>query len=67
MADIYLKHSKDSLKYIECYKELAEEIPTQENFIKLAEAYFSIRVSTLGLVKISLFPDFGLIFRKSFI
>ena len=45
MADIYLKYSKDSLKYIECYKELAEGNPTQENLIKLAEAYFSIRVS----------------------
>ena len=45
MADIYLKYNKDSLKYIECYKELVEENPSQDNLMKLADAYFSIRVS----------------------
>lgn len=47
MADIYLKQNKDTKKFIECFKELAERFPTQENLIKLADAYFSIRVSQI--------------------
>ncbi|XP_065218694.1 tetratricopeptide repeat protein 21B-like [Planococcus citri] len=43
IADIHLKHNKDARKFIECFKELAERYPTQENLIKLADAYFSIR------------------------
>lgn len=45
MADIYLKHIKDTKMFIECFKELSERYPTQENLIKLADAYFSVRVS----------------------
>ncbi len=50
MAEIYLKFNNDTSKFIECYKELSEENPTQENLIKLAEAYFSIRVSGIFLI-----------------
>lgn len=44
MAEVYLKYNKDCANYIDCYKKLCEENPTQENLIKLGEAYFSVRV-----------------------
>lgn len=45
IAEIHLKFNKDSIKFVECHKQLAEKDPSHENLINLAEAYFSIRVS----------------------
>lgn len=45
IADIHLKYNKDSSKFVECYKKLADKDPSHENLINLAEAYFSVRVS----------------------
>ncbi|KAM5156061.1 tetratricopeptide repeat protein 21B isoform 3-T3 [Callospermophilus lateralis] len=43
MADIYLKHRKDKMLYITCYREIAERIPSPRSFLLLGDAYMNIQ------------------------
>ncbi|XP_036277766.1 tetratricopeptide repeat protein 21B isoform X3 [Pipistrellus kuhlii] len=43
MADIYLKHRKDKMLYITCYREIAEIMPSPHSFLLLGDAYMNIQ------------------------
>lgn len=43
MADIYLKHRKEKMLYITCYREIAERMPSPRSFILLGDAYMNIQ------------------------
>ncbi|VTJ82068.1 Hypothetical predicted protein [Marmota monax] len=43
MADIYLKHRKEKMLYITCYREIAERIPSPRSFLLLGDAYMNIQ------------------------
>ncbi|XP_006153641.1 tetratricopeptide repeat protein 21B isoform X1 [Tupaia chinensis] len=43
MADIYLKHRKEKMLYITCYREIAERIPNPRSFLLLGDAYMNIQ------------------------
>ncbi|XP_008061219.1 tetratricopeptide repeat protein 21B [Carlito syrichta] len=43
MADIYLKHRKDKMLYITCYREIAERKPDPSSFLLLGDAYMNIQ------------------------
>ncbi|XP_073097695.1 tetratricopeptide repeat protein 21B isoform X1 [Manis javanica] len=43
MADIYLKHRKEKMLYITCYREIAERMPSPRSFLLLGDAYMSIQ------------------------
>ncbi len=42
MADVYLNHEKDKVKYIVCYKELSERLPGPPTTQLLGDAYLNI-------------------------
>uniref|UniRef100_A0A2K6ETX3 Tetratricopeptide repeat domain 21B n=1 Tax=Propithecus coquereli TaxID=379532 RepID=A0A2K6ETX3_PROCO len=43
MADIYLKHRKEKMLYITCYREIAERMPNPRSFLLLGDAYMNIQ------------------------
>ncbi|OWJ99807.1 TTC21B [Cervus elaphus hippelaphus] len=43
MADIYLKHRKEKMLYITCYREMAERMPSSRSFLLLGDAYMNIQ------------------------
>ncbi|KAM7105392.1 tetratricopeptide repeat protein 21B [Molossus nigricans] len=43
MAEIYLKHRKEKMLYITCYREIAERIPSPRSFLLLGDAYMNIQ------------------------
>ncbi|KAM5325686.1 tetratricopeptide repeat protein 21B [Glossophaga mutica] len=43
MADIYLKHRKEKMLYITCYREIAERMPSPRSFLLLGDAYMNIQ------------------------
>uniref|UniRef100_A0A8C0TV90 Tetratricopeptide repeat protein 21B n=1 Tax=Canis lupus familiaris TaxID=9615 RepID=A0A8C0TV90_CANLF len=43
MADIYLKHRKEKMLYISCYREIAERMPSPRSFLLLGDAYMNIQ------------------------
>ncbi|TNN17382.1 Tetratricopeptide repeat protein, partial [Schistosoma japonicum] len=43
MADIYLHHRKKKKLYIACYRELTENLGTNETYLLLGEAYMTIQ------------------------
>ncbi|XP_059560212.1 tetratricopeptide repeat protein 21B isoform X1 [Myotis daubentonii] len=43
MADIYLKHRKEKMLYITCYREIAEIMPSPHSFLLLGDAYMNIQ------------------------
>lgn len=43
MADIYLKHRKEKMLYITCYREMAERMPSPRSFLLLGDAYMNIQ------------------------
>ncbi|KAK2509919.1 hypothetical protein MC885_009975 [Smutsia gigantea] len=43
MADIYLKHRKEKMLYITCYREIAERMPSPCSSLLLGDAYMSIQ------------------------
>ncbi|XP_007539386.1 tetratricopeptide repeat protein 21B isoform X1 [Erinaceus europaeus] len=43
MADIYLKHRKEKMLYITCYREIAEKIPGPRSLLLLGDAYMNIQ------------------------
>ncbi|XP_001096248.2 tetratricopeptide repeat protein 21B isoform X1 [Macaca mulatta] len=42
MADIYLKHRKDKMLYITCFREIAERMANPRSFLLLGDAYMNI-------------------------
>ncbi|XP_014641369.1 PREDICTED: tetratricopeptide repeat protein 21B isoform X1 [Ceratotherium simum simum] len=43
MADIYLKHRKEKMLYITCYREIAGRMPSPRSFLLLGDAYMNIQ------------------------
>ncbi|XP_064340945.1 tetratricopeptide repeat protein 21B isoform X4 [Camelus dromedarius] len=43
MAAIYLKHRKEKMLYITCYREIAERMPSPRSFLLLGDAYMNIQ------------------------
>nr|XP_019582896.1 PREDICTED: tetratricopeptide repeat protein 21B isoform X1 [Rhinolophus sinicus] len=43
MADIYLKHRKEKMLHISCYREIAERMPNPRSFLLLGDAYMNIQ------------------------
>ncbi|XP_037379346.1 tetratricopeptide repeat protein 21B isoform X1 [Talpa occidentalis] len=43
MADIYLKHRKEKMLYITCYREISERMPSPRSFLLLGDAYMNIQ------------------------
>uniref|UniRef100_A0A667GHI1 Tetratricopeptide repeat protein 21B n=1 Tax=Lynx canadensis TaxID=61383 RepID=A0A667GHI1_LYNCA len=43
MADTYLKHRKEKMLYITCYREIAERMPSPRSFLLLGDAYMNIQ------------------------
>ncbi|KAM5280322.1 tetratricopeptide repeat protein 21B [Ctenodactylus gundi] len=43
LADIYLKHRKEKMLYITCYREIAERMPSPRTFLLLGDAYMNIQ------------------------
>lgn len=43
MAQIYLEHKNDRLRFAQCYKAILDKNPSPQTYVLLGDAYMSIQ------------------------